>query len=186
MTAALDMTVDALYREEERLENKPRLRLVTDDNSSQGKDKKESRLALLLETVSPAANDNLELKPEEASIEYGLPEELFLQGLYGNSLSYQLSGAYQEQKPPYAATGEDEEKPQGWVMEEQTAETMTREEAEEAIVEVQYAAAGGVPGEVDSRTRERLATYFMFDQSLARLMVRFNWVTDEVDYAKKF
>ncbi len=72
------------------------------------------------------------------------------------------------------------------VLEEQEAETMTREEAEKKIKEVQYAAAVGIPGEVDSRTRERLATYFLFDGTLARLMARFNWVTDDVDYSRRF
>ncbi|MBI2102399.1 hypothetical protein HYT55_01050 [Candidatus Woesearchaeota archaeon] len=185
MSAVLERTIDALYREEERTQNPSKLRLVT-ENDNREKNKKESTLTLLLEDAGPAANDDRELKPEETSIEYGFPEELLMQGLYGESLHYQMSGPYQVQKPIYAADGEDEEKPQGWILEKQEAETMTREEAEEAIAEVQYAAAGGIPGEVDSRTRERLATYFLFDPSLARLMVRSHWVTDEVDYSKKF
>src|SRR3989344_2045806 len=179
MSAVLERTIDTLYREEERTHNQSKLRIVI-ENDNREKEKTESTLTLLLEDVGPAANDDQELKPEEVGIEYGLPEELLMQGLCGESLHYQMLGSYQVQKPIYPADGENEEKPQGWILEKQEAETMTREEAEEAIAEVQYAAAGGIPGEVDSRTRERLATYFLFDHSLARLMVRSHWVTDEV------
>jgi len=185
MSTLLETTIENLYGEQ-RKGQKPVPEREVDSNSFPEPVAKSS--LRLVETIDPDEPDKV--IPEEVafSLEYALPEEFLRSGLYaqGKGLFYQSSPSYQELRPLYAANDDEEERPQGWVMEEQEAETMTREEAEEAIADVQFAAASGAAGEVDSRTRERLATYFIFDQSLAHLMARMHWVTNDVDYSQKF
>jgi len=187
MTAILETTIDALYHEQDK-ETKPKLKLFINNKEKNDEEKKDQKLDLLRHADEPAANQDLEKEDLNGLLnQYGLPGEAQMQNLYKTTFfHYAAQGLYQEQKPPYNPESEDEKQPSGWVLEKQEAETMSREEAEEAIADVQYAAAGGIPGEVDSRTRERLATYFLFDRSLAELMVRQNWVTNEIDYSKKF
>ncbi|MBI4152473.1 hypothetical protein HY495_02070 [Candidatus Woesearchaeota archaeon] len=187
MSALLETTIDNLYGEQQKGQ-KPAPEKEVHPSSFLGS-AAESSLKLV-ETIGPDQSDEVIPKEEEAiSLEYGLPQEFLMPGLYapGQGLLYQSAPFYQELCPLYAANDDDkEQRPQGWVMEEQEAETMTREEAEEAIADVQYAAASGAVGEVDSRTRERLAMYFMFDPSLAQMMARMHWVTDDVDYSRRF
>lgn len=138
-------------------------------------------------------------KPDEIHISYTRAEEQFFsgllpdflefRGLYSNhSLLYNFLSAYEGQKQLYMGKSEEDEmkKPQGGVIEEQEAETMTREEAEEAIADVQFAAASGAYGQVDSRTRERLEVYAIFDSSAFQLMDRLGRITNDVNYSKKF
>ncbi len=185
MVIALERVVDSLYPEEKR-----KLKLVPLEKQTKDSQQKEGKNTTFLETIESGeelADDKEEKKEEELKIEYGLPEEILAGALYNSiSVHYTLSGFYQEQKPSYAANDDEvEKKPQGWIFDRQEAETMTQEEAEKAIADVQYAAASGSYGDVDSRTRQRLALTALFDPSAFWLTERLGRITTDVDYSRK-
>ncbi len=184
MAIALELVVDSLFPEEKR-----RLEIVPIEKQQIEKDKTESKTSTLQETIK-SSEEAVENKDEKngdvLKIEYGFSEELLAGALYNSRLlEYSFSPVYHDTKTVYLANNDDEEKkPQGWIMDEQEAEMMTTEEVEEAVADVQFAAASGSYGDVDCRTRERLKFSALFDPSAFWLIEKLGRVTNDVDYSR--
>ncbi len=162
-----------------------------------------------LPEVKPTATEGEEIKKsEERSIDQALAaaedgdetNEMPKASLRYHPLPKEEGAIYQEQMEGYAAGGtqyqdslvyggrrplaEEEEETKARPSDTES-ETMTREEAEEAVVDIQYAAVFA-SNTVDNRTRERLAIYAQFDSSLFGLLDRFSRLTNDIDYSKMF
>ena len=185
MAIALEQVVDSLFPEEKCV-----LKIVPPQETIKENDKKEIKvLSGLQEAVESSEEAIVKIENEEVDalkIEYGLSEELLAGASYNSkSLQYTLSPLYQEKGLLYVANDDDKEKkPQGWIMDRQEAEMMTPEEVEEAVADVQFAAASGVYDNVDYRTRERLKFSALFDPSAFWLIEKLGRVTSDVDYSR--
>ncbi|HIH10577.1 TPA: hypothetical protein HA241_00120 [Candidatus Woesearchaeota archaeon] len=69
-------------------------------------------------------------------------------------------------------------------VEEDLAETMTAEEAQEAVRNVQYATALGTFHDVSPRERQRLSTYGLFNTVSLMLNHTLHALTADVDYSR--
>src|SRR3989344_3925978 len=122
-----------------------------------------------------------ELSGDGPEISYSFADEQFLLEQFYNSLQLDYESSwYKHSKSSLFESEEYLAADQEFYDSE--AEILTTEEAEEALIEIQYAAVSGTPHEVDSETRRKFDMWIKFNPALFRLFEASYSLTRNVDY----
>lgn len=135
--------------------------------------------------------DDGEDEKEESSknftvIDYSLQEEQFLaENFYASNVDYNNLFSYSFTVPG-TELGELYEQEESSSSSDTASETMSTEEAEEMLIDIQYAAVLGTLNDLNHDARRRFANWVIFNPALWRLFHANYAVTGDVDYSKMF
>ncbi len=147
----------------------------------QGKEQKDESLEQEVALESEGTEIASELSGDGPEISYSFADEQFLMEQFYNSLQLDYESSwYKHSKSSLFESEEYLAADQEFYDSE--AEILTTEEAEEALIEIQYAAVSGTPHEVDSETRRKFDMWIKFNPALFRLFEASYSLTRNVDY----
>lgn len=119
-------------------------------------------------TLDDSNADYSSLNPALFESYYDLSAE-YQQMFVADSTSYVSSKSNSEEEPSDTAS-----------------ETLTSQEAEETIIDIQYANIAGTRMDVNFDQRKKLVNYFLFNPIEGRLIHALNRLTDDVDYSRVY
>lgn len=129
------------------------------------------------------ANTNIKnIKSDGLGVEYGFAEEQFFQEQV--VVDYNRLW-YGEEKTPLTFSFEDEYWTQQPIVDTE-AETMTMEEAENMVQDIQYASVLGQMSEMDHTERRKFASWTEFNKVFLNLFHSMYAVTSDIDYSRTF
>ena len=132
-------------------------------------------------------NDELNIDNELTTVNYtSHEEELILRNLYGSSrLDYEQLFSYDNKIQSIDYMMEENKKESSLVFKTES-ETMTTEEANNMVQEIQYASLLGTTSSKDHTKKRKFTTWTMFNQEMLMLFHSLYSMTGDVDYSKNF